>query len=895
MGIFRRTFRRIGALGRRSQLDREIEDELREHMRMRIDRDVARGMSPDEAVRRARLRFGNPTVVKERVDAEDAALGLDSFFRDLRYAVRGFVKSPCFTIVAVLTLALGIGANTAVFQLLDAVRLRSLPIQNPKELAELRIAGGNTGFGINDGMFSNFTIPMWQEVRRHHDPFSGIAAWRATDVLAGRLSDGKLVHGLEVSGDFFSVLGVVPWQGRLIEPQDEAGCGPSRVVVVSYPFWKSQMGGQAITPKTTTIMDGHTVQVLGVTQPGFFGLIVGDSFDIAFPTCTPSNPRREVFSFGVMGRLKPGWTMERASAYFASLSPGIFESTAPTGYSAQSIKLYKSFRLGAYPAGGGVSYLRNAYDSSLQLLLAITGLVLLIACANLANLMLARASARQREMAIRMALGASRRRLLRQLLIGSSLLAISGAAIGVALAQPLSRLLVASLSTSQGSIQLSIVTDWRVLLFAAGVAVLTCIVFGTFPAMRSTRVDPISSLKSGERGVAGSRERFSLQRLMVVTQIAVSMVLLVAALLFVRSYRNLMTIDPGMRESGITVGFFGYFSMNIKQENEAAFKRELVEDVRSVPGVENAAATTNVPLSGSTWSHGVHVDGIEGGSRFTYASPSYFATMGIPIVTGRGFTALDTAEAPHVLIVNQAFVRKYFGKTQPLGRLVQVMPEPQYPARTYEVVGTIPDTKYNGLRGKPEPIAFVPIDQFPETAQGPRVDMMIASKDGPAAIAGVRHAIAAKHPDMILQFRDFQQGIRDNLVGERMMAMLSGFFGLLAALLVVIGLYGVLSYFITQRRNEIGIRIALGAHRWQVIGLVMRDTAWMLAIGVILGTAFALIAGRAATTMLFGLKPYDIATLIFAIMLLAVIAVLASWLPALNASRLNPVDALRCE
>jgi ABC-type antimicrobial peptide transport system permease subunit len=269
--------------------------------------------------------------------------------------------------------------------------------------------------------------------------------------------------------------------------------------------------------------------------------------------------------------------------------------------------------------------------------------------------------------------------------------------------------------------------------------------------------------------------------------------------------------------------------------------------------------------------------------------------MGIPIVTGRGFTTMDTTEAPHVLIVNQSFVEKYFGKTQPLGRLVQVMPEPQYPARTYEVVGTIPNTKYNGLRGNPEPIAFVPIDQLPETAQGPWAQMMIATKGGPEAIASIRRAIGAKHPDMILQFSNFQQGIRDNLVGERMMAMLSGFFGVLAAVLVVIGLYGVLSYFITQRRNEIGIRIALGADQGRVVGLVMRDTAAMLAIGLVLGTGLALIAGRAATTMLFGLKPYDPVTLVFSILLLAAIAVLASLLPALKASRLNPVDALRCE
>jgi predicted permease len=690
------------------------------------------------------------------------------------------------------------------------------------------------------------------------------------------------------------VLGIAPWQGRLIEPQDESSCELSKVVA-SYSYWRSHMSGEPITASTTTMVDGHTVQVLGVTPPGFFGLVVGDRFDLVYPTCIPPIPRREVFSFNVMGRLKPGWTMERASAYFGSLSPAIFESTAPTEYSAESIKMYKSFRLAAYPAGGGVSELRNAYDTSLQLLLAITGLVLLIACANLANLMLARASARQREMAIRMALGASRARLLRQLLIGSGLLAASGAVLGVALAQPLSRLLVRSLDTSQSSIHLSITTDWRVLLFAAAVAMLTCVVFGTIPAMRGTRVEPIASLKSGERGIACGRERFSVQRLLVVTQIAVSLVLLVGALLFVRSYRNLMTLDPGMRETGITIAYFGYSTEHIKPENEAAFKRQLVDDVRSVPGVENVAATTNVPLSGSTWSHGVRVDGVEGGSRFTYASPSYFATMGIPIVTGRGFTGMDTTEAPHVLIVNQSFVEKYFGKTQPLGRLVQVMPEPQYPARTYEVVGTIPNTKYNGLRGKPEPIAFVPIDQLPETAQGPGAAMMIATKGGPEAIAAIRHAIAAKHPDMILQFFNFQQGIRDNLVGERMMAMLSGFFGLLAAMLVVIGLYGVLSYFITQRRNEIGIRIALGADRGRVVGLVLRDTAAMLAIGLVLGTGLALIAGRAATTMLYGLKAYDAATLALAILLLSVIAVLASWLPALKASRLNPVDALRCE
>ncbi len=596
-----------------------------------------------------------------------------------------------------------------------------------------------------------------------------------------------------------------------------------------------------------------------------------------------------------MGRLKPGWTIERASAYYDALSPGLFHDTAPTGYSSEALKTYTSFRLIAEPAGNGVSDLRNHYQKSLNLLLAITGLVLLIACANLANLMLARTSARQREIGIRMALGASRRRLLRQLLLESALLAAIGAAFGIALAQPLSRLLLASLGTSQYSIQLSIGADWRVLLFATVVAGLTCLIFGTVPALRATRVDPLHSLKAGARGVAGSRERFAMQRLMVVSQVAISMVLLVGALLFVRSYRNLMTTDPGMRERGITIGYFGFWEEKIKPENQAAYKRQLVDDVRSVPGIQNAAATTTTPLTGGSWTHAVRVDSTEGDSKFTYASPTYFATMGIPLISGRSFTAADTTDAPFVVIVNQTFIRRFLNGKPPIGELVHVKPEPQYPERTYEIIGTIADTKYNDLRGTIPPMSFVPIDQFPVTAQGPGVAMMIATNSDPAAIAAIRHKIGSEHPGMVMQFVDFQQNIQDGLVGDRMMAMLSGFFGLLAAILVVVGLYGVLAYLIAQRRNEIGIRIALGAHRWQVIALVMRDTALMLLAGTAVGLPLTLFAGRSASSMLFGLQAYDPVTIGFAVALLAVIAILASWLPARSAANLDPVAALRSE
>ena len=874
--------------------DSELAEEIQTHLELEELDNREFGMLPDEAHYAAVRRLGNATLVLERSREMWGWAWLETMGQDLRYALRQLRRSPGFTAVAVLTLALGIGANTAIFQLLDAVRLRSLPVPSPHELAEIRIAGGNGGLGIVTSKYAQLTRPILQELQRQQQPFSSVFAWSNGGDWVGKDAGRKWAIELFVSGNLFRVLGVTPARGRLLRPEDEGPC-PDSKVVVSYAFWQGQMGGRDLSADSSLIVDGELKQVVGVTPPGFFGPAIGDTFDIARPFCQAAEPlRRDLFDIAVMGRLKPGWSLARASAQLQAISPGIFEATVPPGRSSQSTTAYKRFKLAAYPAANGVSSLRNDYDSSLWLLVGITALVLLIACANLANLMLARASTREREIAVRLALGASRARLLRQLLVESALLATVGAVIGIGVAEAVSRILVRSLSTDTSAVTLSVSTDWRVLLFAALAAALTCAVFGAAPAMRATRVDPVSSMKGASRGMTGSRERFSMQRLMVITQIAVSLLLLVGALLFVRSFRNLMTFDPGMRESGITVAIVAFQHSHVAQDQLIEFKRQLLEDVSSAPGILSAATTTNMPLLGGSWGHEVHVGSTLSSSKFTWVSPDYFRTMGIPVIEGRGFSVNDNQTSQRVAIVNRAFVRHLLGGADPLGKTMRTDPEPDYPSTVYQIVGVIPDTQYDGLRGQTPPMTFAPAPQCP--AQGPWVVMMIHSNlPYGTVMSTVKGAIAAKHPEIVTMTGDFQTSIRDGLVRERMMATLSGLFGLLAAVLAMVGLYGVISFIVSRRRNEIGIRLALGARRGQVIGMVLREAVRLLVIGALIGAVLSLVAGRTAGSLLFRLKPYDPLTLGVAVLLLALIALLASFLPARRASKVDPMEALRCE
>src|SRR5215472_50558 len=874
---------------------------LRFHIEVFAEDLVRDGVGREEALRRARIAFGGIERAKEECRDARGISFMESLLRDLRLGLRMLRNSPGFTSVAVLTLALGVGANTAIFQLLDAVRLRSLPVPRPSELAQIEIRGGNRGYGISR-LSDSLTYPLWEQIRAHQEGFSGVFAWSGDEIPLGEGARAKRARGLFVTGETFGALGLSPVRGRLFTREDDRpGCGfPG--AVISYAFWQSEFGGLDSAIGGKLLVDGHPLEVLGVTPPGFFGLDVGSSFDVAVPFCSvpainnsPVLTRRDLFWLTVMGRLKPGWSIARASAQLDAISPGVFEATVPDGYSTKSRDSYRAFRLAAYPAGTGVSELREKYRASLWLLLGITGMVLLIACANLANLMLVRAGKREQEVAVRLALGASRRRLILQLLAEGLMLAIGGGVAGIFVANAFCRGIVWLLSTQSNLLELNLALDWRVLTFTAAIAMVTCTIFGLVPALRFSRSEPSDALKSGSRGMIAGRERFSFQSALVVLQIAVSLVLLAGAVLFVRSFRNLVTLDPGFREKNILIAFINLKPMHLaKPEQYQPFADELLEQIRSVPQVEAAATSTHIPLDGSSWTLGVHIKDLDTWSKFTWVSPEYFQTMEVPLLAGRYFDDRDTQTSPRVAIVNEAFVGKYLGGTNPIGITMRTVAEPNYPSDVYEIVGVVKDTKYASLRDDIPPESFGLVSQLP--AGPPWTTVFVRSSSAPAAvIPALGEKIIQVNPHVRVEFRVFEKDIRNRLIREQTMATLSGVFGGLAALLTAIGLYGVISYIVTMRRNEIGIRIALGASQGNVVRIILRQTLALVAFGVILGLALALPVTQSASSLLFGLRPSDPVTLAPASLFLTAVALIASFVPARRATKVDPMVALRYE
>jgi len=830
---------------------------------------------------------------------------MGNLWQDLKFGARLLRLNPGFAAIAILSLALGIGANAAIFQLLDAVRLQSLPVKNPGELAVVRIDERHWASGRMEGAYSSLTNAMWEQIRDRQEGFSGIFAWAATEFNLASGGEVRYARGNWVSGDYFRVLGEQPTLGRVFTAADDhRGCGAPGAVI-SYGFWHREFGGEASALGRKITIEGHPFEIIGITSPGFHGVEVGRSYDVAVPICSEPLIRGEESMYemrhgwwlAAMGRLKPGWTLKRATAQLKSVSPAILEATVPPVYKPDDVKKYMEYRFAAFSAENGFSRLRNEYENPLWILLAIAGLVLLIACANLANLMLARASAREREIGVRLSLGASRGRLIRQLLAESLLLAVAGAALGALLSQALSRGMVAFLSTANAPMFVDLHPDWRVLGFTSGLAILTCGIFGLAPALRATRVAPVVVLKSTGRGMTAGRERFGLRRALVVSQVALSLVLLVGALLFVRTLRNLLTLDPGFRQQGVLVTALDLTRLNLAVERRQDFKRDLLNRIRAIPGVDSAADVGIVPVSGNSWNENVLIEGpekLKGTPNFNRVSPGFFKTMRTPFLAGREFDDHDTATSPKVAVVNETFVSKILNGANPIG--VRFREEGYVGKATpvYEIVGLAKNTKYRDLREEPIPIVFV------ATAQDDRPDLypqFLIHSNLPASVllGGVKQVIGEASSDISVEFHLLTTAIRESLMKERLMATLSGFFGFLAALLATVGLYGVISYTVARRTNEIGIRMALGAQRGNVVGMIMREAGWLLALGIAIGAALALAGARTATSLLFGLKPHDPLTMVLAIVSLAAVAAAASFLPAHRASRLDPMAALREE
>jgi len=739
-------------------------------------------------------------------------------------------------------------------------------------------------------------------LEQQQQAFSALAAWSTERFDLGKGGEARYAEGLWVGGDFFRALEVNPVLGRLFSKSDDyRGCGVQGVVI-SDAFWQREFGGRVNVIGKTLSLDGHPFQIIGVTPPSFSGLEVGLNFDVALPLC--SEPAIQGWTdevttwwLAAIGRLKPGWTFERATAQLGAAAPAILESTLPAEYDAATREKYRRFRFRVLPAATGVSPLRTQYATPLFVLLAISGLVLLIACANLASLMLARASAREKEMAVRLALGASGGRLMRQLLTESLLLGVIGAAIGVALAEGLSKFLVAFISNEGNPIFLPLWPDLRVLFFTMGLAILTCLLFGVAPALQAARSHPGAVMKGNGRGITTGRQSFRLRRALIVSQVALSLVLLVAALLFVGTFRNLLTLNAGLEQDNVLVADFDFSPLQLSMERRLEFKRQLLAHVRSTAGVDSAAETTIVPMRGDGWNQFIDVP--EAGMErklvdFNGVSTQYFHTLRIPLLAGRDFKESDRTGSPLVAIVNEKFRRTILGGGNAIGRTFLERQAIGRTNKVYQIVGVVGDTKYRDLRADFSPIVFVAEGQ--NRTPDPDSTMLIRSSEGLSPlIAGLKDTAQRVNPEIVLNFSVLRTSILHGLARELLMAVLSGFYGALAAMLAMVGLYGIVSYIVVHRQNEIGIRMAMGASESTILRMILREGLGLVAVGLLIGAVLAVIGGRAARGLLFGVNPADPVTLALAIGGLTLVAVVASLLPAMRATGIHPMQVLREE
>ncbi len=807
----------------------------------------------------------------------------DSLLQDLRYALRALRSSPAFAAVAILSLALGIGANTAIFSLIDSVMLKTLPVQHPEELLQV------TTVQYHDA-FSN---PLWEQVRDRQDVFSSIFAFSLNRYNLSQGGEARYAMGNRVSGQYFEALGVHTILGRTLTVADDMpGCPGT--AVLSHDFWQRAYGGREDVLGKPISLDGHPFEIVGVTEAGFSGVTIGEAVDVTVPICTEAivlpenNSLRKATDWwlNVIVRPKPGISTSQAVARLNTLAPEIFKATLPFNLKADKASRYQANTFTIAPAGNGISKIRLQYRLALITLMVVVGAVLLIACANVANLLLARGAARQREIAIRMALGSGRARIIRQLLTESLLLSLSGAALGLVVAQWGTHALVGYLSTSRSSVFLDLSVDGRMLAFTAAVAIVTGLLFGLAPAWRGTRVQPQTAMKANSRGVIEG-SRFGLGKALVMLQVALSLVLVVGAGLMLSTFWKLTSMDTGFNRQNVLLVRIDIRNAKYPIERRPAAWQQMLDRVRAIPGVLSASMSGLTPISRSSWTETITINGATvGGIAYNSVSSAYFDTIGTPIIAGRDFNKYDTPQSPAVVIVNETFARKFFPNQNPIGKTYKwpVLTEP------VEIVGVVKDARYYNLR---EPVP--PTSYRAESQEKPRFFATIEIRSNTNLIPAVKSAMAEVNRDVTLNFTSFSMQVDESLVRERLLATLSGFFGALALLLATIGLYGVMSYNVARRRNEIGIRMALGAEQSRVLRMVLGEVCLLIFIGLGAGLAATLATTRYVSSFLYGLTPNDPWTLGSAAALLAMVAIFAGYLPARRASRLDPMTALREE
>ena len=911
MTALRRLIAGLRALFWKRQHEDDLHEELRAYLDNAVEHNLASGMSPDDALRAARITAGNLEATKDAVRDVGWESRIDSIWQDIRYGFRGLRRSRGFAAVAILTLALGIGVNTAIFSVVNGLLLRALPVTAPEQLALL-----STREAIDEGYVSGWNYTIWDQIHQRQAEFDGAVAWTVFPQRFDLSQTGERqpADGLFVSWNFFQELGVPLLLGRgFAAAEDVLGSPDARITVISFGFRQRHFGGNAGVIGQTLSVNRVPVTIVGVATPEFLGPEVGRSFDLALPLGAAPGVLNEPEWGGsrgrsylaVMLRLRPDQSIESASAMIRGMQRQIVESAIPPDPSGDFRDLLMKSPFGLTPASAGTSELRRQYSRSLVTILMIAALVLLIACANVANLLLARSTANRPELSVRLALGAPRGRLVQQLLVESLMLSGLGAAAGLLFATWSSGVLVNQLSTWFNRVVLDLSIDWRVLAFTAAVSVATALLFGTWPAIRASRIAPGSALRDPLVDLRGRGRVVRVREGLVAAQVGLSLVLLVTAGLFIRSFERLANVPLGFNSERVLVADINVSRASVDTTDRALFFERLATAVRAVPGVTHAAVSLNTPVNrGPTAVADFNVSGVpESSAAFqrvivNLVTPGWFETYGMVIRAGRVIDDRDTPGALRVAVANEAFARRFLQGREAVGSVVfDRRPEPNQPPTPWTIIGVVANAVDQSLRADAYPTLYQPLAQF--TVQMPILDLSLsvrAATDAPALLArNVATALTGVDSNLAFGFHPLAEQISAARQQERLVAWLSGFFGALALLLAGIGLHGVTSYAVEQRRVEIGIRMALGAQRQDVVNLAVRHTIVMTLCGVAAALAAAAALTRYVRTLLFGITPLDPVTFIVAPAVLVAVALLACYLPVHRATTIDPMDALRCE